>query len=764
MNTCFLWLPLHSNGPSVKMGNKASSASSTSTSPQKGSIKAPGYLASVLPFLEPGDGVRELEAYLRANPTSSQSMVAQALANQSVDAQFRRNVVALGGLRILRLLLTSDDHGVQLCAAHALGNLAVDRNNHEAMANTGCFHELMDLLSSGKTDLQCKAARAVTNLCVDDDNKHAFDQLGVVGALMALARHPNPACRTEAIAALGNLAVDDSLEIKIARQGGIEAVLPCVDAPAAPPVLHQHAARALKNLTTAEENKNYYDALRSEGRSVPLTAPGGNAGADVNKGAIRGGSGAGEETKTRIGMDSGDLNYAFHRDHVSQSSTIQSILQHAIDSPSSQHQSGELERGSRRETSGSTFGVGRKTMDEYAEAAARKAALGESVRAAAPAVVPPPVNPALTTPIGPPPTSPWSKILDPASNHYYWYNSRTKESTWTQPETEMAAVRLPQPPLRPEQLSISDTSLELQPSPAGQLSPTSSLKRGHGRKATQQNLSAGGFEEKRRTSRGAGRRGTLIIPSDSPTTLSKGRGKRGTLMPQMVVANGDSVPLQEVESGPHASKQQEQTASPQHQRKGTIASAMSVRLPLSPPPASSQNSALPETQRARNGTMVDAIQTLLPASEVLHEPSHVTGQKVTVVEAMQTKIPEIVAVPPPDHFDAPPSIPLPQVLPPLNTDAKVDENRNSVPPPRVPDGPPNMLSQPNRNPQHTIRDRTTSVMLPTEPHPVDTLSQAEKQIVDAINSARTNPAEFAGRLVQMKERLGTGNVLRFEWG
>ena len=46
------------------MGNKNSS------SPQKGNIKAPGYLASVLPFLEPGDGVRELEAYLRANSDS----------------------------------------------------------------------------------------------------------------------------------------------------------------------------------------------------------------------------------------------------------------------------------------------------------------------------------------------------------------------------------------------------------------------------------------------------------------------------------------------------------------------------------------------------------------------------------------------------------------------------------------------------------------------------------------------------------------------
>ena len=57
-----------------------------------------------------------------------------------------------------------------------------------------------------------------------------------------------------------------------------------------------------------------------------------------------------------------------------------------------------------------------------------------------------------------------------------------------------------------------------------------------------------------------------------------------------------------------------------------------------------------------------------------------------------------------------------------------------------------------------------SVMLPSEPLPHDMLSPAEKQVVEAINSARTDPAGFAQHLIQMKQRLGDDNVLRFEWG
>ena len=98
------------------MGAKQST--SLKNSPSKGNIKSPGYLASVLYFLEPGDGVTELEAYLRANP-NQQLNVAQELANQSTDSQFRRNVVTLGALRILRLLTISHEHNVVLCAIHA---------------------------------------------------------------------------------------------------------------------------------------------------------------------------------------------------------------------------------------------------------------------------------------------------------------------------------------------------------------------------------------------------------------------------------------------------------------------------------------------------------------------------------------------------------------------------------------------------------------------------------------------------------------------
>ena len=84
---------------------------------------------------------------------------------------------------------------------------------------------------------------------------------------------------------------------------------------------------------------------------------------------------------------------------------------------------------------------------------------------------------------------------------------------------------------------------------------------------------------------------------------------------------------------------------------------------------------------------------------------------------------------------------------------------------RVPDGAsPAAFSTERESDQRNPTDRTQSVMLPSEPHPHDMLSVAEKQVIEAINSARTNPAGFAERLVQMKARLGADNVLRFEWG
>ena len=791
-----------------RMGNRASGAS-----PQKGAIKAPGYLASVLPFLEPGDGIRELEAYLRANP-GSQRMVAEAMANQSVDPQFRRNVVSLGGLRILRLLLTSQEHDVLLCAAHALGNLAVDSASHVQMAQKGCFHELMDLLSCGKVDLQCKAARAVTNLCVGDDNKHMFDELGAVGALMALAKHPNVTCRTEAIAALGNLAVDDTLELKIARHGGIEAVMPCVDMAGAPGVLRQHAARALKNLTTADENKEHYDALQPGQREPQAASLPGESGFNY----VDGGGG---ETENHGGFDHGGYNNSSNGMHRTTPSTIQSILHQAVDTQSSPRTSGEFQTYG-RETSGSTYGVGRKTMDEYAEAAARRAAAEQASQAvaaataasssssratfialdakeegtqfpgqnrnsagasAAPVLARAPVAAASSpSASAPPPPSVWNKILDPATNHYYWYNTQTKESSWTPP---MAPVPPTQP--RPQPLP----GLVLQPDPASllpvagsPLSPTSAMKRGHGRKATQQvdGDLKGASKLKRRTSKGAGRRGTVIVQPEASAAISKGQGRRGSLLPQKnSEAESDDNLVQssppsetQLQSSPAPQRQQQQQQSPPKPsiRKGTLASAVELGLPV---PTASQSvstlisgaSAAPAQElpmavnastpshKGRTHTMIDAMHTQLPPD------LHATAVSVPLPPSSPAKMTNMtpsgkpVAAPPTDDL-APPSIPLPQVPPPTTTNAGERKNK-AVAPPRVPDGEaPHTFS--------TERKASDSIMLPPEPHPHDTLSAAEKQVVEAINCARKNPAKFAERLMQMKERLGADNVLRFDWG
>ena len=72
----------------------------------KKSLAPPGYLASVLPFLNPGDGVVEFEAFLRGHAEKHRE-VAQILADRSSEEEFAKiAVVDLGGFRILHLLTT----------------------------------------------------------------------------------------------------------------------------------------------------------------------------------------------------------------------------------------------------------------------------------------------------------------------------------------------------------------------------------------------------------------------------------------------------------------------------------------------------------------------------------------------------------------------------------------------------------------------------------------------------------------------------------
>jgi hypothetical protein len=44
-------------------------------------------------------------------------------------------------------------------------------------------------------------------------------------------------------------------------------------------------------------------------------------------------------------------------------------------------------------------------------------------------------KPAPASPAGPPPSagSPWSRVLDPSTKSYYYYNNTTKQSAWTKP-------------------------------------------------------------------------------------------------------------------------------------------------------------------------------------------------------------------------------------------------------------------------------------------------------------------------------------------
>ena len=167
---------------------------------------------------------------------------------------------------------------------------------------------------------------------------------------MALARHPNVSCRAEAVAALGNInhlyTRHHNLNPPLPRDLQLELVIHGK----VPEVLRQHATRALKNLTTSDETKRLYDSeYRDEEGQFSSSDSGGEA-----------------------------KNNDRHR---ATPSTIQGFLRQAVSVQASPRTSDEFQNYG-RDASGSTYGVGRKTMDEYAEAAARRAAASQINRVA----------------------------------------------------------------------------------------------------------------------------------------------------------------------------------------------------------------------------------------------------------------------------------------------------------------------------------------------------------------------------------------------
>ena len=624
------------------MGNKALKAS-----PSKGNIKAPGYLASVLPFLEPGDGVPELEAYLRTNP-DQQLTVAQELANQSVDAQFRRNVVTLGALRILRLLMISHEHNVVLCAIHALGNLAVDSVNHDEMVRDGCFYNIVDLLSSGKVDLQCKAARAITNLTVTFDNKYHFDQLGAIGALVKLAQNLDENCRAEAVAALGNLAVEDDLEIKICQQGGIDVVHVCLGKGSH--VLQEHAARAIQNLTCSEQNRLYYEKLKTtkqatEEQNEQNEQKEKARGSDISDSSAK--SNHSKDLSRDIAASVGnwfDSGINLNSDNGDSSSDDDDDNDY---DDRSQQQQPVITRG------GTDISSSSNTDTATIIAAAS----------------PPPVAPVAPTSHG----SEWRQLMDPNTQRPYWYNVQTQESSWSPP-----SLLAPRPPAASTPTPVAPPPLSFVP--ATHTSPASALYSSS----------------------------PLIVNVPPPISSPPPSKSNATLLPNLSVEQA---------------------------------------LSALPPAMASPKGSVLRRGHGRAGTIVDVPNNANNANN-----ANLRSRATTVAPPTHD-----YPAPPAVHVARPPSVQHP-----------------AVPPPRVPDGLP-----PNKTTPTAPTTSTTSIaaavsptrtqlparpQLPTEPHPVDQLSGVSKQVALAINLVRTRPIEFAKRIRFIRSKIGSDDILRFDWG
>ena len=219
------------------------------------------YLSSLFEFLQPNDGLPELEAYLRANPKEILP-VAHKLANVTINKTAQIALVDLGGSRLLKLFLASPLDNVKHCAVHTVSNLASNPHNQGKMAADGWVDILLGLVSS-KTNqkvLQTKAARALANLAVNDDNKKLIARKGGIGAFISMLKaNEDEDTVLEALAVLANLAVDDGVELAIGRQNGIEPVVERLQS-SHEGVVHQ-AKRAVNNLRSHPENRKKVDDL-----------------------------------------------------------------------------------------------------------------------------------------------------------------------------------------------------------------------------------------------------------------------------------------------------------------------------------------------------------------------------------------------------------------------------------------------------------------------------------------------------------------------
>eukprot|EP00940_MAST-03C_sp_MAST-3C-sp2_P003341 g3341.t1 len=204
-----------------------------------------------------GKEYKRMIAYAASADTMKQREVAEYLANAAVRPSRQKDIVEMGGLKLLLPLTRSPDIEVKRLAAHALANISVHSENQIKIAEQDGIDMLVNMLIdvNATRAIKQQAAKAMANLAVNRDNKTKIREGGALAPLIALAGSPYADVQIEAIACLANLGVDDVNEELIGVGGGLE---PIVEAALLTgkdnDELLAQIARALRNLSTHPHN------------------------------------------------------------------------------------------------------------------------------------------------------------------------------------------------------------------------------------------------------------------------------------------------------------------------------------------------------------------------------------------------------------------------------------------------------------------------------------------------------------------------------
>jgi HEAT repeat protein len=199
-------------------------------------------------------GLQRLIALAHSDNERVVRQVVRGLFALAAKTEVRHLMVEAGALFPLVRLLGAESVDIQRNAAGAVGNIAMTDVFKKKVVDADALLPLIRLAGSRDINVQRQVARALFTLSAEESVKTliANTHRGLK-RLVSLSAAKSVEIQRDAAGALANIAIGSGHKVKVAKAGGIKALVRLVQSPS--PLVQRQAARALFALAGHEANQ-----------------------------------------------------------------------------------------------------------------------------------------------------------------------------------------------------------------------------------------------------------------------------------------------------------------------------------------------------------------------------------------------------------------------------------------------------------------------------------------------------------------------------